>query len=158
MQRNRVTVIAVIPLATLVRAALLFRSRASRAGNNCFRRIVQRERFSYRRFSLSELHACRSRVTLCGLPWDELYELYLNAHPESYSGNARRLFSFHRDCYTAAKYYALFALDQDLPRHLIIPLGSSKTFPRFRYAHYHIPRVEPLRGHFLYVSSTVSVR
>lgn len=52
--RNRVTVLPVISLATLVwPATLAFLFTSERGGNNCFRRIVQRDRFSYRSFSLN---------------------------------------------------------------------------------------------------------
>lgn len=43
-------------------ALLIFPFTSERDGNNCFPRIVQRDRFSYRRFSLSEGPRARARA------------------------------------------------------------------------------------------------
>lgn len=54
----------------LAAALLAFLFTSGRGGNNCFRRIVQRDRFSYRRFSLS---VRRRRQRFVGYLWREPY-------------------------------------------------------------------------------------
>lgn len=107
---------------------LLFRSRASAVENNCFRRIVLRDRSSYRGFSLSERirgkrgggkDVCgreREDGGLCGLYVERaLYDVYLNAPPtgESHRRDAHWRFLISRRetlRYTVAKISrALFA-------------------------------------------------
>lgn len=129
----------------LAAASLAFPFTSGRGGNNCFRRIVQRDRFSYRRFSL---RVRRRRRALCGLlvanvRWT-LYEMYLNAHPWSHRGHPAFSHFAHRDCYTPRKYRS--ALRENFLRCLII--FRPKTFRGLRPVYYHPLR---LRGFPLYV-------
>lgn len=142
--RNRVTVVASSRLLLSFGVALLaFPFTSELGGNNCFRRIVQRDRFSYRRFSLTVRRRRRrfvgyvenvGRYTRCilmhtrGPHWGHL----------AFSHFARR------DCYTPRKCRS--ALRENFLRCLII--FRPKTFLGLRPVYYHPLR---LRGFSLYV-------